>query len=153
MTFLHYTLKSRENFVSLLNTYSNEALNQVPEGFNNNLIWNFGHVIVTQQLLCYKLSGLDMYVSDEMVNDYRKGSKPEKTIEEGEISRLKELSVETVDLLRRDLEKGLFKDYHEYTTSFGVTLHNVEEAIQFNSMHETLHLGYAMALRKKIESM
>ncbi len=148
---LDNTLKSRVNFISLLNAYSVEALNQIPEGYNNNLIWNFGHVIVSQQLLCYKLSGLEMYVSDEMVQTYRKGSKPERTIEEGEINQLKELAVQTIAHLRKDLDKGLFRNYHEYPTSFGITLHNIDEAVQFNSMHEALHLGYAMAQRKLLD--
>ncbi len=25
-----------------------------PPNFNNNLIWNIGHILVTQQLLCYR---------------------------------------------------------------------------------------------------
>jgi hypothetical protein len=31
------------------------------------IIWNIGHIIVSQQLLVYKLSGLLMMVSDELV--------------------------------------------------------------------------------------
>lgn len=150
MITLDYTLKSRENFIALLEAYPTEKLNHVPEGYNNNLIWNFGHVIVTQQLLCYKLSGLQMHVSDKLVDTYRKGTRPEREISEGEILKLKHLALETVRHLQNDLEKGTFSNFHEYTTSFGVTLHNIDEAIHFNSLHETLHLGYAMAMRKSL---
>lgn len=150
MLTLDYTRKSRENFVALVESYPVDTLNRIPEGYNNNLIWNFGHVIVTQQLLCYKLSGLKMYVSDEQVNTYRKGTRPEKEISEGEILKLKQLALETVDHLQNDLDKGAFSNFHEYTTSFGVTLRSLDEAIHFNSLHETLHLGYAMAMRKML---
>ena len=59
---------TRTNFLNLLNEFSLEQINQIPQGFSNNLIWNFGHLVVTQQLLCYKLSGNEMYISDEIVN-------------------------------------------------------------------------------------
>jgi hypothetical protein len=150
MLSIEYTQKSRENFIALLDAFPLQALNRIPEGFNNNLIWNFGHVIVTQQLLCYKLSGLEMQVSDEQVQVYRKGSKPERAVSDNEVQELKRLGLMTIDQLRRDLEKDVFQDFHEYTTSFGVTLSSIEEAIHFNSMHETLHLGYAMAMRKSL---
>jgi hypothetical protein len=34
-------------------------LNIVPDGFNNSIAWNIAHILVTQQLLHYKLSGKD----------------------------------------------------------------------------------------------
>jgi len=150
MLTLDYTRKSRENFIKLLEAYSIDTLNHIPEGFNNNLIWNFGHVIVTQQLLSYKLSGLEMYVSDELVNTYRKGTRPEKAVSEEEVLQLKQLALETIDHQQQDMQKDIFNSFHEYTTSFNVTLHNIKEAIHFNSLHETMHLGYAMAMRKSL---
>jgi hypothetical protein len=63
---------------------------------------------------------------------------------------LKQLAPQTVDQFRQDVEKGVFREFHEYTTSFGVTISSNEEAIHFNSLHETLHLGYAMAMRKSL---
>jgi hypothetical protein len=63
-------------FSILIQGYTLEQL-KVPEGFNNNIIWNIAHVIVTQQILVYKLSGLPMIVTDEMVEKYRKGTKTE----------------------------------------------------------------------------
>lgn len=129
-----------------------EALNHIPQGFNNNIIWNFGHIIVTQQILCYKLSGLDMHVDDEMIAMYRKGTKPEDIVGREEIEQLKQQAISTLDQFQKDLDSQLFQNYHEYTTSFGTTLSNIEEGITFNGMHETLHLGYAMALRKAVKN-
>jgi hypothetical protein len=37
--------KGRMQFVHLLNGLTIEQLNKIPEGFNNNLIWNFGHLL------------------------------------------------------------------------------------------------------------
>jgi len=39
----------------MITPFSLEQLNKIPEGFNNNLIWNIAHCVVTQQLLCYKV--------------------------------------------------------------------------------------------------
>ena len=39
------------------------------------MIWNIAHCIVTQQLLTYKLSGLEGVISDEMIAKFRKGTK------------------------------------------------------------------------------
>ena len=43
--------QTRANIIKMTEAQSLEMLNQIPEGFNNNLVWNLGHVIVTQQLL------------------------------------------------------------------------------------------------------
>ena len=49
---------TRNNIINAIEGLSLEELNTVPKGFNNNVIWNVGHVVATQQLLCYKFSGL-----------------------------------------------------------------------------------------------
>ena len=71
---LALTKASRNMVTKVIEGYTLEQLNKVPAGFNNNIIWNIGHIIVTQQLLVYKLSGLPMIVTDEMVEKYRKGT-------------------------------------------------------------------------------
>ena len=68
-----------------------EQLNKVPEGFSNNLIWNIGHIVVVQQMLVYKLSGLNMMISDEMVEKYKKGTRPEEPVGQTEIDEIKKL--------------------------------------------------------------
>jgi len=66
------TNTSRKILFQFLEKYTVEQLNKIPEGFSNNLIWNIGHIVVVQQMLVYKLSGLPMMISDEMVNAYKK---------------------------------------------------------------------------------
>ncbi len=58
---------SRKMMAPFLENYTLDQLNQIPPGFSNNLIWNIAHVVVTQQILVYKLSGLPMLISDELV--------------------------------------------------------------------------------------
>lgn len=144
---------TRTNFLNLLNEFSLEQINQIPQGFSNNLIWNFGHLVVTQQLLCYKLSGNEMYISDEIVNKYRKGSKPESDTSQAEVDELKKLAFDLVDKLEKDYteNKSMFDSYSEYPTSYNYTLRSIEDAINFNNIHEGVHYGYALALRKALK--
>lgn len=150
MTELTHLLITRNNFIQLIDSLSIEQLNKIPEGYSNNIIWNFAHIIVTQQLLCYKLAGKDMYIKDEIVEKFRKGTKPSGIASEEEISNYKKLALELVEKTKNDLATENKSNYTAYTTSFNVTLNNIEEAIKFNNIHEGLHLGYAMAMKKLV---
>ncbi|MBQ0770150.1 MAG: DinB family protein [Bizionia sp.] len=144
------TLKNRILLNSFLDYFSLDQLNKVPEGFNNNIIWNVAHTIVTQQLLVYNLSGLPMNVSDDMVTKYRKGTKTEHFASQEEVNAVKELLFSTVEKMKEDYNNKLFKTYTEYTVTTKSTLTNVEEAIAFNNFHEGIHLGYILALKKSL---
>jgi hypothetical protein len=69
---LDITRTSRTIVSQMLAGYTLDQLNTIPEGYSNNLIWNIAHIIVVQQMLVYKLSGLPMMISDEMVEKYKK---------------------------------------------------------------------------------
>lgn len=130
--------------------YTLEQLNKIPQGYSNNLIWNIAHIIVTQQLLVYKFSGLPMLVSDELVEKYKKGTKPEQDATQAEVEEIRSLLFSTVEKIKEDFEKGVFKNYTEYPTSTGFVLKNVDGAISFNNFHEALHIGIMMSLRKAL---
>lgn len=140
----------RKMLSSYFENYTLQQLNKIPEGFSNNLIWNLGHIVVTQQLLVYKLSGLPMAVSEEMVEKYRKGTKPEHDVTQEEANQIQALLFQTIDQLEVDYKKGIFINYQEYPTSTGYILKSTKGAIEFNNFHEGLHIGIMMSIRKFI---
>ena len=140
--------QTRRNHLSVIELLNNEQLNTIPAGFNNNLIWNLGHVLVTQQLLCYKLSGNRLRIDTNLVDKYRKGSQPEGPVSDAEIEQLKEYMLQTVDQMESDYQAGWFQEYQDYSTSYGVKLRSITDAMTFNLAHEAMHLGTMMALRR-----
>jgi len=144
------THKNRIILKRFLEEISLDDLNKIPEGFSNNIIWNIAHVVVTQQLLIYKLSGLPMYISDEMVSKYRNKTKPEGDVTQAEVNEISDLLESLPIQTEKDVAAGIFKTYTEYTVSLGTTLTNAHQAIEFNNFHEGIHLGYILALRKAI---
>ncbi|AXP80419.1 DinB superfamily protein [Mariniflexile rhizosphaerae] len=153
---MHFTLdvlpNTRKTFNRIIENTSLEDLNKIPKGFNNNVIWNIGHIVVTQQMLAYKLSGLPIMISDELVGKYRKDTKPEGAVTQEELDEIKALLFSTIEKTKADYSNGLFKNYQEYTVSTtGNTLTNIDEAFQFIMLHEGMHLGYVMALLRAIK--
>jgi hypothetical protein len=144
------TATSRNMVSRILENHTLEQLNKIPEGFSNNLIWNIGHNIVVQQMLVYKLSGLPMMISDEMVEKYKKDTKPEQEVSQAEVDEIKSLLFKTLEKTKEDYNNGIFKNYQEYPTSTGFVLKNVEDAMAFNNFHEGLHIGIIMSLRKLV---
>jgi len=140
----------RKNFSGLMRNLTIEQMNHVPEGFNNNIIWNYGHIVVTQQLLTYGLSGLEMKMDKAIIDKYRKGSKPGDFIDMEEFKLLKETSKVLTQQTIEDYNNKVFKNFKPYPTSFGITLNNIDDAIVFNNVHENIHLGSIMALKKLV---
>lgn len=145
---LDITQSSRNILFKFLEDNSLDQLNKIPDGFANNLIWNIGHIVVVQQMLVYKLSGLPMLVSDAMVEKYRKGTKPEAEVTQEEVNEIKQLLFATLEQSQKDFENDIFKNYSEFTTMSGFAIRNAKEAMKFNNYHEALHTGIMMQIRK-----
>lgn len=142
--------KSRALVLKKVDNLSIEQLHKIPVGFKNNIAWNVAHLVVTQQLLNYKLSGLNCLASDELIEAYKKGTLPTETFTEEEFEEVKELLVGLPDTLQEDFEAGIFKEYTAYETSTGFVLDSIETALAFNNLHEGMHLGTIMALTKLV---
>ena len=138
----------REVLVRILDNYSLEQLNKIPAGFNNNIIWNAAHCVAVHQALIYKLSGLPTKVSPEFIQKYSKGAKPEGDVSQDEVDEIKALLSTTLQQVQKDYNDGIFVNFHEYTTSLGNTLRDVNGALEFNNYHEGIHTGVIMSIRK-----
>ncbi len=142
---------NRKLLLEYFENYSLEQLNTIPQGFNNNLIWNIGHVIVVQQALLYSSSNLPGNISNEMVNLYKPGTFPTGNTQQIEVNSLKELLISSVEKTKIDYSNQRFSSFTPRKTPIGFNIDAVEDAIIFNNYHEALHLGAMMAIKKFIK--
>lgn len=141
---------THQNLSQYLTQFDLEKLRTIPPGFNNHIFWNIAHCVVTQQLLCYRLSGNDLLLEDSIIDLYRKGSSATPNLTTEDIADFKNYLEVFPQKLKEDYEKGLFKSYTRYPTSYGFELNSIEDAISFNNIHSGVHLGYIMAMRKSL---
>lgn len=141
---------TRNNMLNAVQGLNNEQLTKIPEGFNNNIQWNFCHTILVQHVLCYKLSGIPFEINEELIERYKKGSKADASMLNADFEFFKSIALNSADELERNYNKKVFKSFNEYPTSYNVTLTSIEDAISFNNVHEGLHFGYILALKRAI---
>jgi hypothetical protein len=65
---------TRKFILSICEPLTEEQLNTTPNGFNNNIIWNLGHLIAAQQGICYIRSGLNPVVDESITEYFKSGS-------------------------------------------------------------------------------
>lgn len=140
----------RRHFIEFLSTMELKQLIFIPMGFKNHIFWNCAHALVTQQLMAYYLTGNEMLVEREWVMRFKKGTFGDQEITKDDVFKLKELLQSTQFQMKKDYFDEKLSYFNTYETSFGITLNSIEDAIRFNNLHESLHLGYIMALRKNI---
>ena len=143
-------IKTRAIVLHYISGLSLDQMHVIPEGFNNHIAWNIAHLVVTQQLLHYKLSGKDCLVSDDLITAYKKGSKPSNIFSQEEFDEVITLFKGLPKTLEEDYESSIFSEYDSYKTSTGFVIDTMEKAIIFNNFHESLHLGVIMSLRKLV---
>jgi DinB superfamily len=127
-----------------------EQLNKVPDGFNNNIIWNIAHLMAAQQGICYVRAGLPTVIDEKLFLAYKSGTKPEQFVDATEAAHIKHLFLTTIDRLETDYNNNIFGGYVPWTTRYGVEIRNIDDTISFLPMHEGLHLGYIMAMKRVV---
>lgn len=142
------TRVSRQLYNKLFENFTLEQLNKIPAGFNNNIIWNIGHIVVSQQMLLYLASGNQPMVSAELIELYKRGTRPERDATQQEADEIKNLLFNTIEKSEQDYNNGMFTTYTERKTEFGFMVSSIEDAIAFNNYHEAVHMGVIMGLRK-----
>ena len=127
-----------------------EQLNRIPEGFNNNIIWNLGHLVAAQQGICYKRAGVVPHISEEFWEQFRSGSKPERLLSESEIANIKQLFSTTLDQLEADYNNNMFTGYTAWNTRYDVEIKSIDDALRFVPYHEGLHSGVINTMKKLV---
>lgn len=148
---LKYIRRNREIFLELVNGLSIDQLNTIPKGFNNNIAWNFGHIVISTQLLCYVRPNVQPNKNIPFREKYQKGSRPEGFIPQEEIDALKQQLLSTIDAIEQDVQNGIFNTVQPYAThTYRHEMTTIEEILTCTLAHDSMHYGYAAAQKKLV---
>ncbi|MES2479092.1 MAG: DinB family protein [Bacteroidota bacterium] len=151
MQSLNYARVVRKKMLAIVDALSLEQLNQIPAGCNNNIAWHLGHLVVSTQLLSYVRTGVQSERLVPFADKYRNGTKPELWIEQSEIDELKSALMASIDTLEQDYQQGIFDKTEAYAThTFGLMLHNIDDVLECCALHDTVHLGNVMMMKKML---
>ena len=138
----------RSSIHSAVEGLSAQQLHAVPEGFDNNVAWNVGHLLVVQQRLLYERCGLSTSVPEDMVPLYLPNTSPADWETEPDAEALVAMLMPQQGQLEADYAAGRFSEseFTPFTTGSGVSLSDFDGALVFNTYHESQHFGFIQAL-------
>ncbi len=142
--------KTRIFALDYIKDLTTEQLNEIPKGFNNNIIWNLAHLISTPQAVCYYRLGLPIKVDENIFNNYRNGTLPQPFVNSHQIEEIKDLLIKSIDNLEKDYSSDLFYESKSWTTKSGIELVTIEDSLNFLIWHDGTHIGVIMAMKKLV---
>lgn len=153
-SLIDQTLGTRQTIVKLLKSIPNESADVIPPTWTNNARWHAGHLIVTPYLVTFGVLKETNPIIDSFRNEFGKGTDP--TQWEGKsIPSYEDLVDDIVpsagrlfDLLKDRIDQPYIEPY---MTSVGIALHSPRESLQFSLMHDGIHLGMLLALRRALQ--
>lgn len=113
----------------------------VPQGFNNNIRWNFGHIYTGQEKMVFQLAREQPLLPDGYAEMFSNGTKPADW--QSTPPSLNELHSALAEQTAR-IEAAFANRLDEkiaapYTTSAGLTMNTIQELILFTLYHEGMH--------------
>lgn len=122
----------------------------IPNGFNNNIRWNLGHIYLVHEKFSFGFAGEPMQLPEGFTELFGNGTKPSDWKEQTPslpslIEMLKEQPARIEAAFKNRWNERVA---NPFTTRSGLTLHTIGEFINFTLYHEGVHVGAIQALRR-----
>jgi uncharacterized damage-inducible protein DinB len=138
----------RGRILKFLEETSEEVADQMPQGFNNTIRWNAGHILIVSDVF-FGLESLPANYKEL----FWPGTKPSDWT--GEVptletltSQLREQTAQLKEAFSNRLEEKLEKPLNFPNN---LNIETVGALFSFTNSHESLHLGYMNALKRTIQ--
>jgi len=147
----------RAQILKLIYSQDVEKLFKIPAPLSNNLIWIFGHIIRTRNFLILTLSKENSLFPSDLDPLFAKGSSPQSwnfnsNQKEELVNQLFKLEEGNFESLIKYIHSNPDKLFTEsYQTSTGFVIDSIKSAVQYNLVHESIHLGKMELYKKLIE--
>ncbi len=140
----------RHSIIDLTDKLSVEQWNEIPDRMKNNLVWNVGHMVFTQQMLCYALGGLQPTIDMAFFGQFAPDTSPGSIVNHDDIARIKSTFSEAFEQLATDATAGRLESYKSWSLPSGISIDSFEDAMITNVIHEGRHFGVVISLAKQV---
>jgi hypothetical protein len=147
----------RAQILKLIYSQDVEKLFKIPAPLSNNLIWILGHIIRTRNFLILTLSKENSLFPSDLDPLFAKGSSPQSwnfnsNQKEELVNQLFKLEEGNFESLIKYIHSNPDRVFTEpYQTSTGFVIDSIKSAVQYNLVHESIHLGKMELYKKLIE--
>jgi uncharacterized damage-inducible protein DinB len=140
----------RQSTIKAVAGLSESTIDHMPEGFNNNIRWNLGHIYTVQEKFAFHFAGEPLQLPENFDRLFTKGTKPADW--HGELPSLEELLAllaeqpkRIQEVLQDRLDEHVAKPF---TTGSGLLLSTIGEFLNFTLYHEGMHFNSITLLKR-----
>ncbi len=148
------TIVARGKIADLARAHGADA-DRIPAGWNNNVRWHVGHLVVTPRRLTALLLGEELGLPAEYSKWFAKGTSPSDWGDDAVPpleQLLGELSSET-ERVFADMEPRLAEAFpRSYGTTLGTVLKTPADGLTMSFIHDGIHVGLLLALARALKS-
>ncbi|WP_243292875.1 DinB family protein [Bacillus sp. FJAT-47783] len=148
-TLLNHYRFVRTNTLSILKDVTEEASDLIPEGHNNSIRWNAGHILVSEALFFGAI--LDNPKSQQYVNLFKPGTNPrEYESMPPSLEEINDLLQSQQSQLEKMIETRANEPLPKAVQIGPVELKTIKDVVHFSIYHEGVHQGTMKALINSI---
>lgn len=140
-------LRTRNNIIQKVSQLPAEKRNLIPEGFNNSLHWQLGHLLTVTNMIAFQFAGKDSVIPESYKAFFGSGTKPSDWTQEPPAwdALIEELTSQCKVI--EDTFAGKLEEPLAVKENFAKA-ETVGEALLINISHESSHAGMINAMLK-----
>ena len=139
---------TRFHMLRELEGLSQDDLLAIPEGRDDNVLWNVGHLLCSLARLTYVRSGFALPIPEHYLALFGKNTTARDWTDTPDADEVFGHFHALPGQIEADYASGRFSRYEPLELAPGHTVESVEEAIAFHCFHEGLHIGMIISVKE-----
>lgn len=142
----------RTRTLAALDAVSEEMADQIPEGFNNSIRWNLGHIFVAQEKLVHGFVQEEPQLPSHYVEWFNANTSPHTWEKEApSLQEIREQLAQQPNRLEETFKGRLSEEGSQpYQMGPDIVFTTLAEVISFANWHEGLHQGAITSLKRAL---
>ena len=141
-------ITARGYFAQVIKGLSESQLTEVPDGASNSVLWNIGHIVHSNASMVYGPCGLESPIPASYEGLFKGGTSPGTWSTPPSTDEvLGHFKTMNEDIVAK-YTAGELDSFAAHELMPGLKHDNIEDALGFCCVHEGVHIGAVIALKK-----